>query len=84
MARHDKFTHRHTHGDILLMRVRTPEQKQRKREWNIANGHKPPSWLGKKHKPEAIEKMRKAKLGKKNPAVSLANKRRHQLCWIKK
>ena len=104
----------------------TPEQKQRKREWNIANGHKPPSWLGKKHKPETIEKMRKnnymrgkthtdevkkkigekskgrktflgkkhkpetiekmrkAKLGKKNPAVSLANKRRHQLCWIKK
>ena len=108
----------------------TPEQKQRKREWNIANGHKPPSWLGKKHKPETIvkmcnswteerkkeqsernkgkivstetrEKLRKSNtgkkhssetkeilrqkaLGRKNPAVSLANKRRHQLCWIKK
>ena len=32
--------------------------------WNIVpGGGKPPSWLGKKHKPETIEKMRKAKLG---------------------
>ena len=41
-------------------RKHTAASSKKKRQWNIKNDHKPPSWLGKKHKPETIVKMSKA------------------------
>lgn len=39
-------------------RKQSEETKEKKRQAALRNGNKPPSWAGKKHKPETIEKMR--------------------------
>lgn len=43
-----------------LGKKQSKEEKEKKRKWNIENNWRPPSWKGRKHKPETIEKFKLA------------------------
>ena len=48
----------------MLGRTLPEETKEKLRAASLANGSRPPSWRGRKHTPESIEKMRAARLNR--------------------